>query len=225
MALKIYYHPASTTSRPLMLFAREQKIDAEFVLVDLFTGEHMKEDYAQKNPNRLVPMLEDGDFRLTESSAILKYIADLSGSPAYPKDLKRRAKVNEMMDWINTQVCRDFAYGFVYPQILPFHEREDAKVQAATLAWNGERARKWLQVLDQNLLAGNKYLCGDELTIADYFGACYIALGEITRCDFAAFPNVAAWLGRMKQLPSWKPVFEAIDGYAASMKDKQFATL
>ncbi len=225
MALKIYYHPASTTCRPIMLFAREQKVDAEFVLVDLFTGEHMQEAYARKNPNKLVPLLEDGDFRLTESSAILKYLADLSGSAAYPKDLKRRAKVNEMMDWINTQVCRDFAYGFVYPQIFPFHDRGDETVQKATLAWNGERARKWLQVLDRDLLAGNKYLCGDEITIADYFGACFVALGEVTRCDFSGFPNVSAWLGRMKQLPSWKPVFEAIDGYAASMKDKTFATL
>jgi glutathione S-transferase len=225
MALKIYYHPASTTSRPLMLFAREQKIDAEFVLVDLFTGEHMKEPYSNKNPNRLVPMLEDGDFRLTESSSILKYLADLSNSPAYPKDLKRRAKVNEMMDWFNTQVCRDFAYGFVYPQIFPGHDRGDSAVQAGTLAWGGERARTWLQVLDQNFLAGRKYLCGDGITIADYFGACFTALGEITRSDYSAYPNVTAWLGRMKQLASWKPVFEAIDGYAASMKDKAFAKL
>ena len=52
------------------------------------TGEHMKPAYAAINPNRLVPVLEDGDFRLTESSAILKYLADKIDSPAYPKDLQ-----------------------------------------------------------------------------------------------------------------------------------------
>ena len=36
---------------------------------------------------------------------------------------KERAKVNEMMDWFNTQMCRDMAYGFVYPQIFPGHKR------------------------------------------------------------------------------------------------------
>jgi glutathione S-transferase len=46
-----------------------------------------------------VPVLEDGDFRLTEGSAILKYLADSIDSPAYPKGLKERARVNEMMEW------------------------------------------------------------------------------------------------------------------------------
>ena len=80
-------------------------------VVDLLTGEHLKEPYAAINPSRLVPVLEDGDFRLTESSAILKYLADKVGSPAYPKDLQKRARVNEMMDWLNTGFYRDFGYG------------------------------------------------------------------------------------------------------------------
>jgi glutathione S-transferase len=224
--VKIHYHPASTTSRPLMLFAAEQGLDAEFVLVDIFTGEHMREPYVQLNPNQLVPALEDGDFRLTESSAILKYLADKIGSPAYPKDLKQRAKVNEMMDWFNTQVCRDMAYGFVYPQIFPGHKRENEAVQAATLTWNKERAQKWLKVLDEKLIGpDNAFLCGDAITIADYFGASFIALGEVTRCDYSAYPNITRWLGNMKRLKSWNKVYETINGFAASLKDKSFETI
>ena len=131
--MKVYYHPASTTSRPIMLFAAEEGADIEFKVVDLFTGEHCKDEYAAINPNRLVPLLEDGDFRLTESSAILKYLAEKLQSPTYPTDLKARARVNERMDWINTQVCRDFAYGFVYPQILPMHKRRSDEAQAASV--------------------------------------------------------------------------------------------
>ena len=96
--MKIYYHPVSTTSRMLMLFAAETDLKAEFKVVDLFTGEHLQPAYAALNPSCMVPMLEDGDFRLTESSAILKYLAEKSGSPAYPADQRRRAKINEMMD-------------------------------------------------------------------------------------------------------------------------------
>lgn len=224
--MKIYCHPASTTSRPVMLFVLENGIPAEFQIIDLFTGEHYKPPFEAINPNHLVPVLQDGDFRLTESSAILKYLADKIDSPAYPKDLRRRARVNERMDWINTQVCRDFAYGFVYPQIFPAHKRPSAEVQAATLAWGKERARGWLNILDQHMLGdANPYLCGEQMTIADYFGSSFVALGEVLRGDYSSYPNVKRWLGRMKQLKSWSKVNEVIDGFAASLKDAKLETV
>lgn len=224
--MKIYYHPASTTSRPLMLFAAENGIKADFQIVDLFKGEHHQPPYESINPNHLVPVLEDEGFRLTESSAILKYLADKVRSPSYPKELRQRARVNERMDWINTQLCRDFAYGYVYPQIFPTHKRPGAEVQAATLAWSRERAAGWMKVLDQHLIGPkHDYLCGSQMTIADYFGAPFVALGEVIRCDFAAYPNVARWLGNMKRLKSWKQVNEVIDGFAASLDKASLAPL
>ena len=150
--MKVYCHPASTTSRPIMLFVLENGIKADFQVVDLFTGEHYKPPYEAINPNRLVPVLEDGDFILTESSTILKYLADKIDSPAYPKDLQQRARVNERMDWINTQMCRDLAYGFVYPQIFPMHKRSSDEVQQATLAWGKERAQGWFKILNDHIL-------------------------------------------------------------------------
>lgn len=218
--MKIYCHPASTTSRPVMLFALENGIDAQLQTVDLFTGEHFKPPFEAINPNHLVPVLEDGDFRLTESSAILKYLADKIGSPAYPQDLRRRARVNERMDWINTQLCRDLAYGFVYPQVFPTHKRPSDEVQAATLAWSKDRAKGWLKVLDEHLIGpNNAYLCGEQMTIADYFGSSFVALGEVVRGDYSSYPNVKRWLARMKQLKNWNKVYETINGYAASLKD------
>jgi glutathione S-transferase len=217
--MKLYFHPASTTSRPIMLFAAENSIELERQVVDLFTGEHYQPAYVAINPNRLVPVLEDGDFRLTESSAILKYLAEKTGSPAYPKDLRQRARVNERMDWVNTQLCRDLAYGFIYPQIFPTHKRRSDEAHDATLQWGKERAQGWLKVLDENILgSSNPYLCGNSMTIADYFCASFVALTEVTGADLGAYPNVKRWLGRMKELKSWKKVNEVIDGYAASLK-------
>ncbi|MEI6302378.1 MAG: glutathione S-transferase family protein [Betaproteobacteria bacterium] len=217
--MQVYFHPASTTSRPIMLFAAEKGLDIDFTVVDLFTGEHVKPAYEEINPSRLVPALDDGGFRLTESSAILKYIADKFDAPEYPKDLRQRARVNEVMDWINTQLCRDFAYGLVYPQIFPMHKRPDDAVQAATLAWSKERAQGWMKILDQRLIGPkNAYLCGDKITIADYYGASFVALGDAVGCDFAAYPNVKRWLGNMKALKNWAKVNEVINGYASSLK-------
>ena len=59
-------------------------------------------------------MLEDGDFRLTESAAILRYLAEKIDSPAFPKDIKQRARVNEVMDWFNSNFYRDWGYGLIY---------------------------------------------------------------------------------------------------------------
>ena len=216
--MKYYYHPASTTSRPVMLFAAENRVPLQMQVIDLFTGEHYQPPYEAINPNHLVPVLEDGDFRLTESSAILKYLADKVDSPLYPKGLQQRARVNERMDWVNTQLCRDLAYGLVYPQIFPFHKRRSEEAQQATLQWGKERAQGWLKVLDEHILgSANPYLCGSAMTIADYYAASFVALGEVLGGDYAAYPNVQAWLARMKALPSWKSVYAAIDGYATSL--------
>ena len=224
--MKLYMHPVSMTSRPVRLFIAESGINVDEQVVDLFTGEHYKEPYASLNPNRLVPMLEDGDLRLTESSAILKYLADKVGSPAYPKDLKQRAKVNEMMDWLNTNFYREYAYNLIYPQLFPHMKRPNEEVQKATLEWGKERAKGWLQILNDHWIGpNNQYLCGNQITIADYLGAAFVTLGEIVRCDFSPYPNVQRWLGNMRKLKTWPKVNEVFEGYKASVKDQAFAAL
>jgi glutathione S-transferase len=224
--MKLYMHPVSNASRPVRLFIAENKIDVEEQIVDLMTGEHYKEPYASLNPNRLVPLLEDGDLRLSESSAILKYLASKYDLPSYPKDLKKRAKVDEMMDWFNTQFYRDYGYGLAYPQIFAHHKRPTDEAQAATIAWGKERAAGWFKVLNDYWLGPQKqYLCGDQITIADYFGASLATLGEVIRCDFSAYPNVERWLNNMRKLGSWKKTNEAMAGFANAVKDQPFKAL
>lgn len=224
--MKLYYHPASTTSRVVQQFALDQGVALDYQVVDLFSGEHLKPAFAQINPNCMVPVLEDGDFRLTECSAIVKYLADKAGSPAYPKELKARARVNEMMDWFNSNLYKDIAYGLVYPQTFPHHLRPSEAVQAGTLEWGRQKTQGWLKILDEHLIGPNRaYLCGDQITLADYMGAEMIALGALVGCSYAAYPNIERWLGNMKRLKSWPKVHDAIDGFAASLKDKAFVTI
>jgi glutathione S-transferase len=224
--MKLYMHPVSMTSRPVRLFIAEHKIPCEEQVVDLMTGEHLKPPYATINPNCLVPMLEDGDLRLTESSAILKYLADKVGSPAYPKDLQARAKVNEMMDWINTNFYRDWGYNLAYPQLFPHLKRRSEEAQAATIEWGQQNAKKWLKILNDHWIGPNKqFLCGDQVTVADYFGAGIVTLGEVIRVDFAPYPNVQRWLANMKKLSSWPKVNEVFYGLVDSVKGQKFQTV
>ena len=224
--MKIYYHPISTTSRMLMLFAEDAGIQADWQVVDLFTGEHVQPPYLAINPSGMVPMLEDGDFRLTESSAILKYLAEKAGSPAYPADLRKRAKINEMMDWLNTQFYRDFAYGLIYPQLYPHLRRPTDEQQAGTLAWGKDKAKSWLKILDENLIGPkNAYLCGNEITLADYFGAPMLTAGELIRCDFTPYKNLSRWLANMKARASWTKTNQAFYDLAGSLKETPFEVL
>ena len=224
--MKLYYHPASTVSRPVVMFIEDNGLQAELQVVDLFTGEHMGAAFGSINPNHLLPVLEEDGFRLTESSAILKYLADKIDSPAYPKDLRERARVNEMMDWINTQLCRDLAYGTVYSQIFPSHKRPTEESQRVTVAWGQERAKTWMTVLDQKLLgAGKPYLCGAHITIADYYGASFVHLAELIGSDLSAYPNIDAWLERMKARPTWEKIYSAINGFAQQLPKGQLATV
>ncbi len=221
--MKLYYHPVSTTSRPIMLFAAESGIDLDYQVVDLMTGEHMGDAYAAINPNKQVPVLEDGDFRMTESSAILKYLAEKADSPAYPKDMRKRARVNEIMDWLNSNLYRDWGYGLIYPQIFPHHKRPTDQTQSGTIAWSKEKTKNWLGILDSSIIGpNNAYLCGNEISLADFFGAPMITLGEAIHCDFANYPNVVRWLGNMKELKNWDKVNETFYGMVGSMKDMSF---
>ena len=220
--MKLHFHPVSTASRPVLLFCAEAKIEFEPVVVDIMTGAHTKEPFTKMNPSMLIPVLEDGDFVLTESSAILKYLADKVNSPEYPKDLKKRARVNERMDWINTQFYRDYGYNLVYPQLFPHHKRHSDEAHAGTIKWGKQNVEKWLKVLDQDIIGSHKYIAGDELTIADHFASIVVSIGDLIGQDMSRYPNITRWMSTMRALPSWKKVNEAADGFAAANKGKEF---
>jgi glutathione S-transferase len=219
-------HPISTTSRPVMLSIADNNIDVQQEVVDILKGAHYGEDYSKRNPNRLVPLLEDGDLVLSESASILRYLAGKIDSPAYPKDLKQRARVDERLDWFNTNFYRDWGYNFVYPQVFPHVGYEDAAAQAAVMARGKEKSKTWLQILNDHWIGPNhNYVCGDAITIADYFGTGLATIGEWIHCDISAYPNVARWLDTMKSRPSYAKINGVFDGFTASTKGKPFLVL
>src|SRR5262245_13631948 len=145
--MKLHFNPVSSTSRIVTLFCAEANIPYEPVVVDLMSGAHTKDPFLALNPSGQVPVLEDGDFVLTESASIIRYLADKHSSPAYPKDIKARARVNERIDWFNTQLYRELGYHLTYPQIFPHHKRTPDAAQAATLEWGKQQTERWLKVL------------------------------------------------------------------------------
>ncbi|GGG46656.1 glutathione S-transferase [Caldovatus sediminis] len=206
--MKLYYFPGSTTCRPVQMFAAEAGVPLALETVDLMSGAHLTAAFGAINANRCVPVLEEPDgFRLAESSAILKYLAEKAGSPAYPSDPRGRARVNAQMDWFNTGFYREFGYGFVYPQILPHLGWKGPAVQAAVLARGAERSAQLMGVLNDHWLGGDgPYLGGADPDLADYLGVCFASIGEMIAFDFAPYPRITRWMEAMRARPCWAEV-------------------
>jgi glutathione S-transferase len=213
--MRLYCDPSSTTCRPIILFAAEIGLELDLVHVNLMAGEHHQPWFAALNPNRTVPVLQDGEFVLTESSAILKYLAEATKAVAYPKDPKQRARVNERMDWFATFFLHDVCYGVCYPEILP-HYRMSEATQGELFAYFRPRAVARFDVLN-GWLAETPYVCGGDITLADYLGACFATLTELVHMDLSAWPNMQRWIATIKKRPAWDQTQCAFHGWLSAI--------
>lgn len=218
--MKLHYDPISTTSRPVTMLAHELGLELDLAPVNLFAGDHKAATFAALNPNRAVPVLEDGDFVLTEGSAILKFLAE--GHALYPAEPRARARVNALMDWFNTGFYRDFGYGLVYAQTLPDY-RLDGAAQCETVRRAEARSRMWLEILDRHWLGGSAWLCGEAPTIADLLGGAYVTLADWIDYDLSPYPNVVRWLDALRARPSWAAAHEGWAGLIAMLRQPQAA--
>lgn len=215
--MKLYCDPISTTSRPVMMFIAELGLEVELVHVDLMSGGHQDPAYLAVNPNGIVPFLVDGDFGLGESAAILRYLADKAGSPAYPTELRARARVNEALDWFNTQFHEYFCLFTCYPNMGVPHGL-DPVIGQGLMAYGETHAVRWLTVLDQHMLAGRAFVCGDQISLADYLGASFVTLGELAAFDLSPYPNIVRWLDRMRARPHWPATYAGFQGLVAAVR-------
>jgi glutathione S-transferase len=221
--MELYVHPLSATARAILLFEAESDITLDHRPIDPVSGEDLCEEVLSRNPGALAPVLDDGGFRLTGGSTILKYLADRTGSSAYPSDLRRRARVNERLDWISANLYPSLGYDLVCPQLFPQHHRRGEEMRAVLLDWAFARSHHWLRILDQDLIGPDQAcLCGNAITIADYLGSALLAAGEALGCDLSEYPNIRRWLATMRQLRGWPRVFAAFDARVASLNGKTF---
>ncbi|HEX5380461.1 MAG TPA: glutathione S-transferase family protein [Phenylobacterium sp.] len=221
--MKLYCDPISTTTRPVLLFAAEAGIELERVHVDLMSHENRAPAYLAVNPNGVVPFLVDGDVTLGESTAILRYLADRIGSPAYPRDLKARAKVDEALGWFSTNLHEYFCLFAIYPNFGIPHGIDPTLAQAM-IAYGEEHAPRWLQVLDRHMIGARPFVCGDQPTLADYLGSAFITLGEAAAYDFGPYPNIRRWIANMKALASWNEAYAGFNGFVAAMQSQSQIT-
>jgi glutathione S-transferase len=127
--------------------------------------EHVEQDakLLACNPNRLVPVIRDGDFVLWESNTICRYLARKSPHAAlYPEDAQSRARVEQWMDWQATELNTAWRYSF-YALVRKSPAHQDAAQIATSLdAWNG-----CMRLLDAHFAEGGQFITGEFFTLAD----------------------------------------------------------
>jgi glutathione S-transferase len=202
MTLKLYIDMMSQPSRAVLLFCLENGIAHQVEMVQIAKGQTRSAEFKALNPRGKVPVIDHDGFVLTESHAILAYLADIHGLDAwYPRDPKKRARVDEWLHWHHSNL-RYGAY-VVFGKVL------GPKMGVPTLKEKLEDAEKTLHVSLKFMdaaLSQQPYLTGSTLSIADLSLACEAAQHWIAGNDFSKYPNVAAWLKRVGALKNWDKV-------------------
>lgn len=123
----LYHNALSPPSRAALLSVRNLGLEVEVKHIDTYKGEQNTPEYLKINPLHQVPVLVDGDFILTESRAIICYLASSAKSKLYPTDLKKRAVVDSRLFFDATNsfpVIRDFAVSVIISVFLKLTKRK-----------------------------------------------------------------------------------------------------
>ncbi|XP_055587072.1 glutathione S-transferase 1-like [Uranotaenia lowii] len=190
--MDLYYHPISPPCWSVILLAKQLDLPINLKKVDMFAGEHLKEDFLKLNPQHSVPTLVDGEFTLSESHAILTYLADAhSGSdehPLYPRDKKVRAQIHHRLSFdLDTLYRRFYAFGTpIWTTKTEPSEENRTKLNEA------------LGFLSAYLSRG-RFAVGDSITIADIPLAVSVFCMEMLKFDLSPYPKVQEWYAACKQ--------------------------
>lgn len=205
--MRLYHHPMSSNARravmtALHLGALPKAPAVELVTIDLAKGQQREPAFMRMNPNGRVPVLEDDGFFLTESHAIMQYLAEKTpGQDLYPTELRARADVNRWLFW-NAHHFQPAMSVLSWERLVkpmtgrgptdPVEEKR-GEVLVADVA----------RVLDAHL-AGREWVVGGSLTLADLALSTPLMTMIPARLPVTEHANLQAWLARVQQLDVWK---------------------
>lgn len=200
--MKLYMNPLSPNDRRVRLTAAVLGLSLEEKPIDFAKGEHKTAEYLALNPNGAIPTLVDGDVVLTESRAIMQYLASKKPEAGLlPKDEAARADVTRWQFWDAAHFSANVgtvSFQRVFKPMMGMGDPDLAKVEEGLAGF-----RRYAAVLEKRL-TGRTYVVGDQLTIADLTIACSLMYAKQAEIPLSEFPNVQAWFGRITELEAWR---------------------
>ncbi len=157
-------------------------------------------EFTAMNPNRLIPVLKDGDMVLWESETIVRYVASVYGRGTLcPADPKQAAIADQWMMFSATTLQPEII-GTCFMQLV----RTAAKDRnLALIAASAQKVGDKLGLLDRQL-AGRPFMLGDQLTMADISAGTLMYRYFTLPMTRPALPNVEGWYGRLSQRPAYQ---------------------
>lgn len=205
-AIKLYRHPLSGHSHRVEAFIAILGLDAEIIDVDLANGAHKKAAYLKKNSFGQVPVLEDGDITLSDSNAILLYLATQYDTARtwLPENAVAAAQVQRFLSLAAGKI----AFGPAAARLINVFGAKLDKDQVIGVAH--------AVLTDLELHLQNRdWLVGEHPTIADIANYAYIAHAPEGDVSLDNYDNVRAWLRRIEQQPGFVAMQATAVGLAA----------
>ena len=211
MATKLYEFPMSPFVRKVKVVLAEKGIPFESVLINGMKGDNMTPDYLKLNPFHKVPVLQDEEATIYESTAINEYLEEKYPTPnLLPKDRVKRARARMLEEVFDNYFFPPVSVMFTQKFFTP-KDKFDQKLFDENLA----KTKELLGFLNREL-EGREYLA-DEFSVADIGYAVVIpVLQGVFGVDLSSFPNVSRWLGKVTSRPSYKaaePPAEAVQEF------------
>jgi glutathione S-transferase len=198
MKMKLYEF-GPTRSIRVRWTLQELGVDFEPVRVNLMAGEHQRPEFLKINPAGKIPVLVDRDLVLTESVAIVLYLAEkYSGKGLLPTGLDQRAQVNRWLLFAATELEQPLWRISRHTLLYPEAQRLRVDVIIAS------REFKDMATVLERHMQGREYVVGDKVTVADFVLAYTLDWGNEDKL-LGECPQLLAYMKRMYARPNAPP--------------------
>ncbi|KAF3444273.1 hypothetical protein FNV43_RR13963 [Rhamnella rubrinervis] len=210
MAVKVYGTLRSACSQRVLACFLEKDVEFEIVNVVLQAGDHKKPDFLLLQPFGQVPVIEDGDFKLFESRAIIRYYANKyanQGPNLLGTTLEEKAMVDQWLE-VEAHNFNDLVYTLVLQLVI-----QPQMGERGNLALVDTCEKKLEKVLDayEERLSKSNYLAGNAFTLADlsHLPAIRYLTDEVKMGHLVTErKNLNAWWMDISSRPAWKKLMK-----------------
>jgi glutathione S-transferase len=191
--MKLYHHPLSGHSHRARLFLSLLGVPHELVEVDLAQRAHKAPEYLRINPFGQVPALDDAGTIVTDSNAIMVYLARKLGKTEWlPTSPLAEARIQK---WLSV-AAGQIAYGPAAARLITVFGADFRPEEVI------QRAHGVLALIESQL-SSQDFIAAAQPTIADVALYSYIARAPEGFVDLSAYPQVRDWLARIEALPGF----------------------